>query len=389
MEILDYVKYMNDYFILTSDNGYKNFVLWNYSGSDKVCRAIKLLHANDRTSFPYICLYEDNGMIYLPPHNSNELFIYDIGKESFEHVAIDIPGLKGEYEPKLYTGIIDYNGYLFFVGTQRSAIIKMNKKTRIFEICMADNYHANSNLFILNKRGTACSVGNKIYLPIDSDDMICIYDMDTDKYIYKQIGDHHNRFNTIIFADDAFWLTGSKNEIIMWKENTEEVKKFDSFPREFSNDKKSGDNCVFSRVSLFYDKLYYAPLNANMVMAFDLETGSTSQIGDYIKPGNKCYTIKQLNDELLFLQIENSDFEALFDIYISKTGSVTYKNSEFTAKGSYNDFMTNIGMLAENHTLDLTFWIQNILTSGSAEDHYENDGKEIYSRLMELCNKGD
>lgn len=165
--------------------------------------------------------------IFIFPHYSNRLFVFDITKESFEEIILPLR----EMDVTSYTfiDIVAYiDKYLFFAGIGYHGICVLDLQTNRIEIIrdyipMLKEQGVDIGIDV--KKGKIvfstefCQKDDKLYIPVYKKNFIIIFDMHKRESVLCKVNEPSDlRLLTISLCGDVFLLTTEKEERILWSQ---------------------------------------------------------------------------------------------------------------------------------------------------------------------------
>jgi len=179
---------------------------------------------SDNVDMCYCGIKKVQDKIVLVPHNTKDIYIYDIGREQ----AIKIVLSNSSCEMSLFSGAEEYKEKLFFIPKCYPAIVSMDMhdlKTHEYKECIAPFNMKNPGEWMFG--WAYLKKENYLYLASCNDSRILIFNMENGKYEIKKIGDYAKGYVHMIYDGQFFWLAvGGENCVIQWEEKTGNTKKY-------------------------------------------------------------------------------------------------------------------------------------------------------------------
>ena len=162
-----------------------------------------------------------------------------------------------------------------------------------------------------------CVADGSVWMPLNKKDVIMQYSINDDKCFFWELPRQDINYYTIDYNDGFFYLTGDKECIIRWDKSDNDIECFDKFPEGFKyeNDRGYTWNGMFFGGVEHNEKLLYAPLNCNMFIELDVNTGTISKIRE-ISHGTHSFALKKLNNGKIYTEINYSAEHVVSESYI-------------------------------------------------------------------------
>lgn len=170
--------------------------------------------------------------IILVPHNTEDIYVYDINKKQGIKVVLSEPlnnvGMFGRFDEA-----VEYDGKLFLIPRCYPGIISIDVHS--LEI---HEYKECIKPFLLTDRTKQMfqwayiKKDQYLYVASCNDSRILIFNMEDESYEIKKIGDFSFGYYRLIYDGEYFWLGAyGANLIVRWNENSGEVKEY-TYPIE-------------------------------------------------------------------------------------------------------------------------------------------------------------
>lgn len=258
-----------------------------------------------------------NGYLICVPNNSGEIVSYHLKSGRFVSISLDERriGAKKTY----FVSACVYQNYVYMFPTGALCIVRYDvtdHTVKYLENPVSDllaalpdtSYGFYQQFEMIDK---------KIYLPFLDVNAIAVFDLE-DESVHIRYLNIEGGCSTINYVNGNFYLASWKRpEIYCWNEKTEEIKTYQSFPKDFSGERTFFHACYADGALLFFPEI------SNMVVSFSMETG-------------------RIREEK---RIENSDREPLMTFLIqqSEKGYCTLiTDSEFVNSIAYADSRLNL-----------------------------------------------
>lgn len=162
--------------------------------------------------------------IFMAPHNTEEIFAYDIEKKQ----GIKLVLSESKDRMMLFDEMTEYDGKIFLLPKCYPAIVSIDVES--LDIC---EYKECIKPFLRDdKTGQLfywafCKKGQYLYLASCNESRVLIFDMKDGSYEVKQIGDYSYGYYSMVYDGEYFWLGAFKdNCIVRWEERSGEIKKY-------------------------------------------------------------------------------------------------------------------------------------------------------------------
>lgn len=293
----DIVKYNNKLYILTRDAQ----CLFEYcliTKKMKFCGTIK----NEEKQF-YISMTLCKQILYIVPYEGNYICTYDIDKREFKHIFLE-PS-KNELVKKYYQLCFSYHNKIYLLGGKGSSMICLDPVTNkiselsewIFDFKKKYNCDA-----AVTTHANICIVKECFWVAIKGNNILLEYNMNTNKYHFWNVGKKEIQYVTVTFDGEYFWLSGDKKFIVRWKKESNEIKEFNNFPLDFEyGNKKIAWKELFSNGYIWNESIYFSPLNSNMLIKFDKNSGNMKCILK-VDFNHICFEMMLLNEEEIYME---------------------------------------------------------------------------------------
>lgn len=162
--------------------------------------------------------------IILPPHNAEDIYVYDLKKE--QAVKLILSETKGRM--MLFDEAVEYQGKVFLLPRCYPAIVSVDMESlevREYKECVEPflREDAAEQLF----HWAFWTKGRYLYLAGVYESKILIFDMEDGNYSIKKIGDYPYGYYRMLYDGDYFWLGAfGKNSIIRWDEETGDTREY-------------------------------------------------------------------------------------------------------------------------------------------------------------------
>lgn len=189
----------------------------------------------DNVDMCYCGIKKVQDKIVLVPHNTKDIYIYDIEKEQ----AIKIVLSNSSCEMPLFSGAEEYKEKIYFIPKSYPAIVSMDMhdlKIHEYKECINPFHTKNQGEWMFG--WAYLRKENYLYLASCNESRILIFDMENGNYEIKKIGDYAKGYVHMIYDGQFFWLAaGRENCVIQWEEKTGNTKKY-TYPIKLGQSKE-------------------------------------------------------------------------------------------------------------------------------------------------------
>lgn len=292
----DIVKYKDSLFILTRDTQ----CLFEYCFSTKkmeLCGTVK-----SESEQLYLSMTLCNQVIYIVPYEGSYICTYNINTKEFQHILLETS--KNGLLKKHFRLCFTYQDKVYLLGGKGSTMLCIDSVTNrikeatewIFDFKKKYNCDA-----AVRTHSNICIVENCFWVAIEGNNLLLEYNMDTDDYCFWNVGKREIQYVTVTFDGNFFWLSGDKNFLIRWEKERNEIIEYNNFPQHFEyGNKKIGWSELFSCGYIWNENIYFLPLNSNMLIKFNMNSGDMKCITkvDY---NHISFIIKAISDDELYV----------------------------------------------------------------------------------------
>ena len=217
------------------------------------------------------CIKYQNTIICLPDIGQ---YVWIYHHNQFEKVEIKNPnGVR-----LLINNFWIFDEKLYAISVGLKQIIEINIKER-----RIDNYFDlyNSNIQIAG----SVQVGDKVFVVSAISNLIYEFDLITKKTKVYELAVIKDKFNTICFDGNNFWLSGYNRAVYCWNKDTDSVKILENFPKQFgiydftgTKDeildckKRIYDTPAFIDVKSVGNYVWFIPFKTNEILYINLDT---------------------------------------------------------------------------------------------------------------------
>lgn len=332
----------------------------------------------------YIAVYMFEQKLVFVPNSSREIVSYDMKTGKFISVPLnlDIVGRMGGYFLSAYA----YKNFVYMFPAWTKYIVR-------FDVVNNAITYLDLGLSIALKRLPEVSVcfikefeiiGHKIYIPFAMLNAIAIFDLEREQLEIKYLN-IIGGCSTIKYLEGCFYLASTKeNKIYRWNEKKNEIIIYDDFPLEFIS-----KNYVFSCSYFIANKIFFMPLESNMITSLNLQTGEVGcerKIVNVNREPWNTYFVKRENDKIISMTADTSKL-CLLEYENEKLRYIPYYNhNDAFIERKINDFLVKKKSfyLREENKESLEKYILYLKNSNiSIEDNETKKyGKFIYEQII-------
>lgn len=319
----------------------------------KTSYIVSLLSMDKDDKYGFMGIIADKEKFIILPYMSENLIIFDIKTHALQKKYIGKnPLLKqaifSEDRRCVYL-FGDGNTYKYNISEQKFCVIQNPYKDQLSGVGMMIFGH------------NMCVVGKSVYYPSSIQDKVIEFDMDKEKFLIHQLDELQNKYNTILYDGDNFWLSGEKNVIVCWNKQKQVTKKIYKFPTEFQT-KGKYNSFLFSSSIALKENIYFMPLEANMLIKINVLTHDIEQVKSFPMDVT-CFFSKKWDDSHIYTEVSRDEYENLQEsIVIDEEGKVVERDV-FEVKGEYErlckDGLFN-GIKQENNLRNINSFLENI-----------------------------
>lgn len=321
-------------------------------------------------------------VLVFAPDWSEQIALFDTNTHKFQTINLD-KNLVGERKP-YFRCVYFYKGYLYMFPSKAKCILRYDLDRKEIRYLGRDIFEQNDDENYLRQQYEV--INGKLFMPFTDRSNILSFDLETENIEVLRL-ENETGWSTINYIDETIWMSSWRNnEIYKWDLKTQEVSKFNKFPRELkTGEYKFAFSCVLE------NKIFYFPVDGNMIVAFDRLLDATEcAIKNKMNVGEPITTYNVCNSNgRIFIVL--AGIEEICECYLEqgnlrKCNYIKY-DCEFNNK--IIDKYLLLGMsgrkVEQNHE-DLNDFIGVISISedkskSSLEKHKASVGKKIYSIL--------
>lgn len=235
--------------------------------SGRIDKVMTLPGSNpDSIEGAYCGIKKIQNKIFLIPHNTEDIYIYDLKKEQ----AIRCVLTESKDRVMLFDGGVEHNGKLFLLPKCYPAIVSVDIEN--MEVCEYKECIRSFAVEDKNMRMFTWAYYKKdkyLYLASCNESRILIFDMEEGSYEIKNIGKYPYGYTHMIYDGESFWLAAYKaNCIVKWDEDSEITEAY-AYPIEQN---RSMDN-IFSQMINCEDEIIVCYGATTDIVFVNKETG--------------------------------------------------------------------------------------------------------------------
>ncbi|MEE1258107.1 MAG: hypothetical protein UHN47_16575 [Lachnospiraceae bacterium] len=291
-------------------------------------------------------MIQNDNKFYILPYLSEQILIYDLNNGLEKKINIGKKALLKQaviYKEKKCM-------YLFGDGDS----YKLDMETQVVHAIVNSFADKNSGLGAMVFGDKPCVVGNAVFYPAAMGDAVLEFDMEQERFILHELQKRNNRYNTILFYGNDFWLSGNQKQIIRWNKENKEEEIFAAFPEDFAlrNEK---DTFLFTISIALGNEIFFMPWNANMLLKMDLVEHKLKKVKCF--PQNvMCWFAKKWDDNHIYTEICNENYGVLKEsVIIDIEGEKIEEDVFAISKDLLTECKVGIteGVIQENNFRDL------------------------------------
>ena len=245
---------------------YSDRLLCGYSIREKKIVCVKIIPEEIENPALIRNVLISENRVYLVPSIINHIYVYDIKKNKFESILIEI----NNNQMNFYAAHI-YKDNLFVFPAKNIFVLKINLKNysvdkikildENVENKEQDSYFAFSN----------CRKFNNIILLKKTTKCICIFDMETMSFEYREIEESEGYYGTVTsISDDEIALTDNYGNITVYDLINDNKEKIINNVQDFNSKEVNSSLPCFSTVIYRNTTLYMFPATGNMILEMDI-----------------------------------------------------------------------------------------------------------------------
>jgi len=201
--------------------------------------------------------------IIMVPYNSNAIVKYDLCNNEYECIPVS------DDRDKFFDSH-KYNENLIIIPHTYHALLIYNSETNELtenrKLCIDLDKVKDANSPYFYKGGII--QGDVLVLASGCCNAIVKYDMKTNKYEIHNVGNTKNKYISITYDGENYWLFTLNDCIVKWNEKTGIVREIDRFPDGF----KHGKYYDFYKTFLFQESIFAFPYQSNMILKINIHS---------------------------------------------------------------------------------------------------------------------
>lgn len=181
----------------------------------------------------YAAVALQEGKLFFAPSIAKEIAVYQIAKKMF--IKLPVPLIDQVCEGAKFYSCVVYKKYVFMIGSTIPVVIKIDSQT-LEVTCYTDWYIKNKDIFHncpqdILFRHEAVVVANCFYTPSCSCNTVLEFNMDTGRSKLLKVGEKKNRYGSICYDGENFWLSPRfSGPIVCWHRLKNVVIEYDDLP---------------------------------------------------------------------------------------------------------------------------------------------------------------
>ena len=217
---------------------------------------------NKRVSYTGIYKYRD---YILFSYMGEDIIVYDI-------VHCNFFRLEGDRKVNFSSSTVyEKDKYLYVVSTFNGGVYRIDFNEASI-VCVTPMEYIGGNSLV----GEVIRVGDVIFIPLNQKRLLVEFDMEKESFKYHEVPDNISLVNTLNFAHDRFWITGSDKKLYTWNIRDNEViicNEFTGYVKLFYQEKIWFGNSVF-----YNNTLWLFPGYADNILKYNLLTKQFEKI---------------------------------------------------------------------------------------------------------------
>lgn len=256
--------------------------------------------------------------IVLVPHNTEDIYIYDMDKQQ----AVKLVLAESKGKKMLFDKAVEYEDKLFLFPKCYPAIVRIDMRTLDiceFKECVAPFFHDDEQKKIFT---WAYLIKEQyVYIAAYNESKILIFNMDDATYKIKNIGNYPYGYSHMVYDGKNYWLAScKKNSVVKWNEDTEETREY-NYLTEVENEESLG----YNRLIIGNKSIIICYGNFVEMSAIDIETGKNRPLKEVKNVllkmkkestinGGGLVSVKVLKDNTVFIFNQGNCTVYIWDI---------------------------------------------------------------------------
>jgi len=170
---------------------------YKYSKQNHKTEYIETVHAKNYEA--NLRIAENKKKLYFAPYKNDKISIFDMEKKSFEQISFKDNG-KFKLE---FIDVVSFKSFIYFIPIKFSAIMRLNVDTNEI-IFFSEWINKISNV---HRFFNSCIVDTKIAIVMHEVNAIMFFDMETNGYEIKHIGEKFEQYNDICFYGQNCYIS--------------------------------------------------------------------------------------------------------------------------------------------------------------------------------------
>lgn len=319
LDITDFVEVEDKIYLLANEI---NSIFVYLKGSEQI-KHVGYMDEKIKGTFGSILYYENK--LYSASYADAIVTVYNIENAIFETISLQGVLPKNRNRQLSYEKVVLYKSKVFFIGDNIPGILMLNLSqgsAAVIDTWSKVLYDRYGKVVVPNAYYDTCTENNFLWLTLSVENLVMRFNMETEEYEFYHIGSRKIIYNTIAYDGNYFWLSGDKAHrfIIRWNKEKDEVQYFDHFPEDFAIQKGIEDSMLFGASLLNNNKIYFAPICANMIIQIDIITGRIEYVKK-VKDNRIIMRMKNLKNKDIYLdEYEGQGYTINTKGIISTTG---------------------------------------------------------------------
>ena len=201
--------------------------------------------------------------IYFIPTRASAISVYDLETNLIEYIAIKEEFENREYNTNCkFSEAFVYGDYIYILPWTYPAVVRLNCLDNTLAY-MTENLPTNNYVFRLG----SAQVGNKIYMPNTTDNLVLEIDLENETITQHHIGNQNNGSWSVVLDGDCLWLIPKmQGAFVKWDYVNDIVYEYNKYPKEY----KESDFC-FTKGYKIGEYICVLPAKANLFLKLNTQ----------------------------------------------------------------------------------------------------------------------
>ena len=286
--------------------------------------------------------------LYLIPFFNRILLQFDVDSEEFVEIGIDSNII--ENKNALFMGVGIYQNYLFVMGVNVPAIIRVNTLNNNVDY-LTDWCQAVERLIFDSKdayfRKQTVIIGNKLYVPFCNANAVLEIDCNSMQSVIHSMGEEKQGYSGICFDGEAMWLSPRRNgNMVKWNLYSNQIDRI-----QISGLKALGNVLTYAGLIFNDKKIILLPITKRQTLCIEKEN-VTELSGEYS-------FVQQNENYIIFYERSNGKFtiidrtlDVLSEILIDRVKvnieKILCENQNFVVENVSGDIMDFLDVIEKD-----------------------------------------